>query len=145
MRRLAALGLIMLATIATALALTGPARAGTTQAGPASCAVNYTVITEGGGEFYAQISVIYQGYPAGIGWVFSFEFASPQQLIAAVWSDQWSQSGEAVAVTNQGQAITGNGSLQLSFIGVYGSVNPPPVNFTFDGVACSTGAILDGS
>lgn len=142
MRWLAMLGFATVATVTAAGAVTGTARADTALPGPPRCAVSYTPTSEWYGEYSAQISLIYDGFPAELGWQLSFDFVSPGQRIVSFPGEQWYQSGEHVIVTNPSQATPGDGSLQLGFIGSSSDVNPPPVNFTFDGVACTTGAIV---
>jgi mannan endo-1,4-beta-mannosidase len=129
-----------LATIAVAGAVAGPARADT-QAGTASCTVSYSSPSAWPGGFYGQVSVGLSGFPAGSGWQISFSFTSPQQRIQYFPGEQWSQIGQFVVITNTSQVMP-QGSVQLGFIGGYGASNPPPVGFTFNGVACSSGTVL---
>lgn len=137
MRRLAVLGFTLLAAIAATSAVSGPARADTTQASPASCAVSYGSIAVWSGGFYVQIDVAFSGLPAGTGWVLTFDFASPQERIVQVPNEQWSQVGEHVVITNSSQVMPAAGLLPLSFIISYSTAAPLPVNYTLDGVACT--------
>lgn len=142
MRWLAVLGLTMLATVAAAGGATGPARAGTIQPGAPACVVNYGITAAYTGGFYGQITVELSGFQAGLGWELTFNFVSPDQRIVLLPNEQWSQSGENVVIGNQSQATPADGSIQFSFIADDGADNPPPVNFTFNGVPCTTGAVL---
>jgi cellulose binding protein with CBM2 domain len=137
MRRLAVLVFTTLATIAAACAVTGPARAAT-QLGAPGCAVNYSVPAAYSGGFVAEITVEIFNFQPRFGWELSFQFVSPQQQVVSVPSEQWFQSGENVVIENQSQPTPANGALQVGFVGSDGTANPPPVNFIFDGVACTS-------
>lgn len=100
--------------------------------------MNYDVIAAYSGGAISEIAVDFSGFPAESGWEASFSFVSPQQQIILFPNEQLSQSGESVIITNPSQATPSEGSLQVSFVATTGATNPPPVNFNFDGVACTT-------
>jgi Cellulose binding domain len=134
MRRLAASLLASLAAITTLFVSTGPA-----QAAAPSCAVSYVVVNQWSGSYFqAQITVSYSGFPPAYGWTLSFDFTSSGQRIAAVWNGMWSQAGSHVTVTSgpYSSVVPSGGSLVVGFTGTYTGVNPPPDDFTFDGVPC---------
>jgi len=139
MRRLAASLFAILAAATALLASGAPAQAATP-----SCTVSYLVVNQWSGGFEAQIIVGYSGFQQAFGWTLSFDFTSTGQRIATVWTGNWSQSGEHVTVSSSQSAysgmVPGSGSVSLGFIGTDTGLNPPPDNFTFDGVPCSTAA-----
>lgn len=137
MRRLAVSMLSALATIAALFTVSGTAKADTAP----SCTVYYAVTGQWSGIFQAQITVNYYGIPSSLGWTLGFSFTSSGQRIVTVWSGgNWTESGTGVSVTSGpygGPVAAGSGTLQVGFVGSYAVVNPPPENFTFDGIPCT--------
>jgi hypothetical protein len=141
-KRLAVLGIATMVTVAAANGVSGSARADATQASPPSCVVNYSVVEASFSYFYAEITVDFSGFPAEPGWRLAFSFASPQQQVLVLENEQWSQSGENVVVANPSQPTPSTGSVQVGFLAAYNyQFNPTPVNFVFDGAACTIAAI----
>jgi Cellulose binding domain len=135
MRRLAVSLLATLVAVTTLFVISGPAQAATP-----SCAVSYAMVNQwGGGYFQTQITVSYSGFAPAYGWMLSFDFASSGQRIVGGWNGAWSQAGTHVTVSSgsYSSVLSGGGSFSLGFTGSCTGVNPPPENFTFDGVPCS--------
>jgi hypothetical protein len=102
----------------------------------ASCAVTYTVSSNWGTGFTAAITITNAG-PGITGWTLQYSYAGNQTLTQG-WSGTWSQSGQAVTVTNaswNGSLATG-GSAQVGANFSYSGSNAAPAGFTLNGVTC---------
>src|SRR5690348_7551517 len=124
----AALGCAGLAAVAAAPASAAPV-----------CQVAYTVNSDWGTGFSIAITITNNG-PAITSWTLGYSY-SGNQKIAQGWSGNWSQSGEAITVTNaswNGSLATG-GSTQIGANFSYTGTNTAPTAFTLNGNACNGG------
>jgi cellulose 1,4-beta-cellobiosidase len=88
------------------LALAAVAAPSAANAQAASCSAAYSVTTDWGTGFTAAITVTDNGTAAITGWTLTYSYSGNQTLTDG-WSGNWSQSGEAITVTNE----SWNGSL----------------------------------
>ena len=136
MRRiLATLAVAGLATAAAGVLALAPAHAAT-----AGCRVNYQIANQWPGGFQAQVAVTNLGDPL-TGWRLAFDFSTDTQHVGTGWNGSITQAGRHVEITNPtwNTTLATNATATIGFNGTYVDVNPPPVNFTLNGVAC-TGA-----
>ena len=129
-RTIAVAGAALLAAIGVAVA--GGAGGVTAVAATSSCAAAYSVQTDWGSGFTAQLTVTNTGTSAITGWTVTYSYAGNQTL-ANGWSGNWTQSGKAVTVAN----LSYNGSLAAgaaaSGVGAnfnYSGTNAAPTSVT---------------
>ncbi|MEV6801193.1 non-reducing end alpha-L-arabinofuranosidase family hydrolase [Micromonospora rifamycinica] len=125
-------GVAMLASASIVTALPAGAAA-------AGCSVNYTVSSEWGGGFGANVAITNLG-DALSSWTLTWSFGSGQSVTQA-WNATVTQSGSAVTAKNVSYngAIPTNGSVSFGFNGAWTSSNPVPTSFALNGVACNGG------
>jgi cellulose 1,4-beta-cellobiosidase len=127
------------------LAVAGGAGAVTAVAATSSCAAAYSVQTDWGSGFTAQLTVTNTGTSAITGWTVTYSYAGNQTLQSG-WSGNWTQSGKAVTVTNAsyngslaaGAAATGVGA-NFTYSGT--NAAPTSVTCTPSGGTTTTGSI----
>jgi hypothetical protein len=110
-----------------------------TAPGPAAtCQVAYSVASDWGSGFTANIRLTNHGAPVD-GWELGFSFTGGQRLTHG-WNGTWSQNGDRVTATDVGwNARLGTGaSTVIGFNGSHGGVNPTPGSFTLNGAPCTT-------
>src|ERR1700729_11759 len=88
------------------LAVAGVASGITALAATSSCAAAYSVPTDWGSGFTANLTITDNGTAAITGWTVTYTYAGNQTL-ANGWNGNWTQSGKTVTVTNESY----NGSL----------------------------------
>src|SRR6202042_563970 len=88
------------------LAVVGGAGAVPAVAATSSCAAAYSVPTDWGSGFTANLTITDNGTAAITGWTVTYTYAGNQTL-ANGWNGNWTQSGKTVTVTNE----SSNGSL----------------------------------
>ena len=98
----AAIATLALASAGLAAIVTAPASAAS------ACTATYSVVNDWGSGFQAAVNVT-AGSAAITGWTVSFTYSGNQQLTNG-WNGTWSQSGEAITITNASY----NGSLAAS-------------------------------
>ncbi|GIH29292.1 hypothetical protein Aph01nite_76020 [Acrocarpospora phusangensis] len=133
-RRLAvAGGTVALICLATAL-VTPPATAA------AGCRVGYTVTSQWGGGFGADISITNLGDPLS-SWQLRWSFTAGQTVTQG-WNAGYSQSGSTVTATNAGYngSLATNAGTAIGFNGTWSGSNPVPSSFSLNGVTC-TGSV----
>ncbi|MEV4727695.1 cellulose-binding domain-containing protein, partial [Micromonospora humida] len=125
-------GVALLASASVVTALPAGAAA-------AGCSVNYTVSSEWGGGFGANVAITNLG-DALSSWTLTWSFAFGQSVTQA-WNATVTQSGSAVTAKNVSYngAIPTNGSVSFGFNGAWTSSNPVPTSFALNGVACNGG------
>ena len=102
-----------------------------------ACQVSYTVNSDWGTGFTAAITITNNG-SAITSWTLGYSYAGNQKLSQG-WSGNWSQSGEAITVTNacwNGSLATG-ASTQIGANFSYSGTNTAPTAFTLNGTACN--------
>lgn len=108
--------------------------------GSSSCTVSYSISSQWGGGFGANIIVTNLGSPIS-GWTLTWSFGAGQ-TITQLWNGSYTQSGSNVSVTNasyNGSIATG-ANTTLGFNGAWNnSSNPVPSDFALNGVPCSAG------
>jgi len=116
-----------------ASATTGPASSGT------SCRVTYSVVNQWNTGFQAAINIANTGSTALTSWTLAWTFPANQQ-ITGLWNGSAVQNGAAVSVNNlnYNAVIPSGGSYNgVGFTANYSGSNPPPTNFSVNGVACN--------
>ena len=104
------------------LAVAGGAGAVTAVAATSSCAAAYSVPTDWGSGFTANLNITDNGTAAITGWTVTYTYAGNQTL-ANGWNGNWTQSGKTVTVTNASY----NGSLAA------GASTSAGANFNYSG------------
>ena len=106
-------------------------------AAASTCQVGYSVSTDWGTGFTANIVIKNTG-PAISSWALKYSYAGNQQLQQG-WSGTWSQSGQQVTVANttyNGSLATG-ASVQAGANFNYSGTNTAPATFTLNGATCN--------
>ncbi|GGN11374.1 hypothetical protein FHR83_003436 [Actinoplanes campanulatus] len=130
-----------LATVAAGAAIGGVTSA---QAAASGCRVSYTVGSQWGGGFTANVAVTNLGDPL-TGWTLRWSFTAGQ-VVTQAWNAVATQSGSAVTAVNAGwnANLATNGTTTFGFNGSWNnSSNAVPASFTVNGVVC-TGATTPG-
>jgi cellulose 1,4-beta-cellobiosidase len=104
------------------LAVAGGAGAVPAVAATSSCAAAYSVPTDWGSGFTANLNVTDNGTAAITGWTVTYTYAGNQTLSNG-WNGNWTQSGKTVTVTN----LSYNGSLAA------GASTSAGANFNYSG------------
>jgi endoglucanase len=119
-RTIAAVGAALIAALGLAVAgATGAPPAG---AQTASCSATYSVQTDWGSGFTADLNITNTGSDAITGWTVTYTYSGNQELSSG-WDGTWTQSGETVTVANASY----NGSLAA------GASTQAGANFTYSG------------
>lgn len=130
---------ILLALAMTAgLACTAVVTATTSQAATAGCRVTYTIGSQWGGGFGANVSITNLGDPVN-GWTLRWSFGAGQTVTQA-WNATVTQSGSAVTAVSMSYNanLATNGSTAFGFNGAWNnSSNPVPAGFTLNGTTCT--------
>jgi beta-glucosidase len=105
---------------------------------PGGCDVRYTVISQWGGQFQAEIRITNTTTTTINGWTLVFAFPDGQ-TISQIWGAFRTQNGATVTATPDWTATIGAGaSVAFGFIGTWNnSANREPTAFTLNGVPCS--------
>src|SRR5579872_247745 len=115
----------------------GAATAGFRAPLAAGCNVAYTVNSDWGTGFTVTVTITNTG-PAITSWTLGYSYSGNQKLVNG-WNGNWTQSGQAVTVTNAswngslGTGQTAQPGAQFSYSGT----NTAPTAFTLNGVACN--------
>jgi hypothetical protein len=123
---------------AVALALGGAVAAPSSAAATPACQVAYSVTNSWQGGFQGAITITNNAAPV-TSWSLLFGFSSSQQ-VSNGWNGTWTQSGQAVTVTNAGfnGSVATGGTVTLGFTANFsGGTNNNPTTFTFNGTACN--------
>ena len=104
------------------LAVAGGASGVTALAATSSCAAAYSVPTDWGSGFTANLTITDNGTAAITGWTVTYTYAGNQTLSNG-WNGNWTQSGKTVTVTNESY----NGSLAA------GASTSAGANFNYSG------------
>src|SRR3984885_9246782 len=104
------------------LAVAGGAGAVPAVAATSSCAAAYSVPTDWGSGFTANLNITDNGTAAITGWTVTYSYAGNQTL-ANGWNGNWTQSGKTVTVAN----LSYNGSLAA------GASTSAGANFNYSG------------
>lgn len=112
------------------LAVAGGAAAVPAVAATSSCAAAYSVPTDWGSGFTANLNITDNGTAAITGWTVTYTYAGNQTL-ANGWNGNWAQSGKTVTVTN----LSYNGSLAA------GASTSAGANFNYSGANAAPTAV----
>jgi len=98
---------------------------------PASCTGTYSVVNSWGGGYQGQVVVKDTGTSPKNGWKLAWNFPGNQQ-ITNLWNGAYTQSGQAVTVTNApyNGTIPAGGSLTVGFTANYTGTNNAPASIT---------------
>jgi len=98
---------------------------------PAACTATYSVVNSWSGGFQAQVVVKDTGSSPKNGWKLAWNFPGNQQ-ITSLWNGVYTQSGQAVTVTNQSYngTIPAGGSLTVGFTANVTGTNNAPASIT---------------
>ncbi|MFC5827152.1 cellulose-binding domain-containing protein [Nonomuraea insulae] len=113
----------------------------TAHAAAAGCQVTYTLGSQWGGGFGANVAIKNLGDPLA-SWTLRWTFGAGQ-TIGQAWNAAVTQNGSAVTASNVGWngSLATGGSTSFGFNGTWNnSSNPVPAGFTLNGVAC-TGSV----
>jgi endoglucanase len=115
------------------------ASATTATATPAvACHVAYAVQSQWDTGFQVAITIANSGSTSISNWTLKFAFPGNQQ-VTSLWNANYTQSGEALTLTNESYngTIPAGGSYDaVGFTGTYGGVNSAPAAFTLNGTVC---------
>jgi glycosyl hydrolase family 12/cellulose binding protein with CBM2 domain len=105
--------------------------------GSGACSVAYSLVNSWPGGFQAQAVIKNTGSSAVNGWTLGWTFGGDQK-ISSLWNGNYTQSGQAVTVTNASYdaTIPAGGTATVGFTATDTS-NPSPAAFTLNGHACS--------
>jgi cellulose 1,4-beta-cellobiosidase len=112
------------------LAVASGASGVTAVAATSSCAAAYSVPTDWGSGFTANLTITDNGTAAITGWTVTYTYAGNQTL-ANGWNGNWTQSGKTVTVTNESY----NGSLAA------GASTSAGANFNYSGTNAAPTAV----
>lgn len=106
--------------------------------GAAICSVTYSLVNTWPAGFQGQAVLTNTGRAAVHGWALGWTFPSDQK-ITQLWNGAYTQSGNAVSVTNASYnpAIRPGGAVTIGFTGTFTGNNTSPSAFTLNGRACS--------
>ena len=104
-----------------------------------ACHVVYTKNSEWAGGFTASVAINDTGSAAISSWTAKFTFGGDQKITSAWNEGTYTQSGEAVTVTNASYngAIAAGGNTSFGFQGTWTSSDAAPSSFTVNGVTCT--------
>jgi hypothetical protein len=108
-----------------------------TQTGTANCSVTYSLVNSWQGGFQGQTIIKNTGNSTINGWTLAWTFPGDQK-INQLWNGTYTQSGEAVRVTNASYnaAIPPGGTVTVGFTGTFTSNDASPSAFTLNGTPC---------
>jgi len=114
----------------------------TTSKAPAAggCEVTYTLLSQWQTGFQVGIAIKNTGSTELNSWTLKFTFPGNQQ-VSSLWNATYSQSGEAMTLTNEsynGTIPAGGVYSAVGFTGTYSGTNNPPASFSVNGTACTT-------
>lgn len=137
-RRRRTLSAVLCAVVAGAVAAGGLAVT-TAQAAAVGCRVAYSVPSQWGGGFTANVSITNLG-DALSSWRLVWNFPAGQQVTQA-WNATVTMSGAQATAVNVGYngALATNATVAFGFNGSWTGSNPAPASFALNGVTC-TGA-----
>jgi len=108
-----------------------------TQTGTGACTVTYSLTNSWPGGFQGQTVIKNTGSGTINGWTLAWTFPGDQK-ITQLWNGSYTQSGEAVRVTNASYnaAIPPGGTATVGFTGTFTSNDTSPSAFTLNGAPC---------
>ncbi|MBV7335694.1 glycoside hydrolase family 9 protein, partial [Chloroflexi bacterium TSY] len=115
-----------------------PTPAPTQDPAESTCQVDYTVGTDWGAGFNAEVTITNQGTATLNGWSVSWDFPG-QQTVTSAWSSTYQQTGQHVVIKNEtwNPTIAPGASLTFGFGATYNGRNEDPTYFELNGAACN--------
>ncbi|WP_034091377.1 glycoside hydrolase family 6 protein [Streptacidiphilus albus] len=112
---------------AASAAVTGTTAAGSTGGGSGGCTAAYSISSDWGSGFNANVTVTDTGTAATKSWTVSWTWPGNQQ-ITNLWNGAYTQTGSSVTVTAESYngAISAGGSTSFGFGGSYTGANTAP-------------------
>lgn len=103
------------------------------------CHVTYTKNSEWGGGFTSTVVINNTGSTTISSWTVGFTFAGDQKITGAWNEGSYTQSGEAVSVTNAAYngSIAPGGNTSFGMQGTWTSSDSPPTSFKVNGTTCT--------
>jgi cellulase/cellobiase CelA1 len=100
--------------------------------------VSYSLVNACQGGFQGQAVVKNTASSAVSGWTLAWTFPGDQK-ISQLWNGSYTQSGEAVRVTNASYnaSIPPGGTVTVGFTGTFTSNDTSPTAFTLNGTPCT--------
>ena len=100
--------------------------------GSAACSARYSLVNTWPGGFQGQVVITNTGSATLNGWTIGWTFPGDQKL-NDLWNGSYTQSGQAVTVTNASYngTVPPGGTITVGFTGTYASNDAPPA-----GVRC---------
>jgi hypothetical protein len=129
--------LLLLAAAAIVVAAAGIATNVVANAATTGCQVRYDATAETPETFSATVSV--ENFGTAISpWALRWSFAAGQQITDG-WNGTFSQSADAVTVTNARRVteLRTNRRISFGFRATWTTENPVPENFTLNGLLCT--------
>ncbi|WP_405590494.1 cellulose binding domain-containing protein [Streptomyces sp. NBC_01190] len=105
-----------------------------------SCAVHYAQTSSWPGGFGGTITMTDKAATPINGWKLTFTFPAAGEGVQSGWNGTWTQTGQAVTVTNadwNGTIPASGGSVSLGFNGVDTGLSPAPTSFSVNGTICA--------
>ncbi|KAB8145969.1 hypothetical protein F8S13_02510 [Chloroflexia bacterium SDU3-3] len=110
----------------------------TPTAGTGTCQVTYTISSQWGTGFTADVAIKNTGSAALSSWSLAWSFAGNQQISNA-WNTALTQTGAGVVANNMpyNASIAPGASTSFGFQASYSGTNAKPASFTLNGTACT--------
>jgi Cellulose binding domain/Fibronectin type III domain len=104
------------------------------------CAVTFTDASDWGNGFVAGIDVTNTGSNPIDSWTLRFTWPTGWQQLAGGWNGNWTQTGNAVQVSNAdfNRTVAPGATVNVGFVGAYQGPNVLPGLFTLNGKLCTT-------
>jgi endoglucanase len=105
-----------------------------------SCKIGYSILNDWGTGFQTSLTIANTGSADLTSWTLKFAFPGNQQ-VTSMWNANYTESGEALTLTNEaynGTIAPGTSYTAVGFTGSYSGSNAKPTSFTLNGVACGT-------
>src|SRR5579875_261435 len=106
----------------------------------AGCAVHYAVSSSWPGGFGAAVTITNKGSSPINGWTLTWTWPAAGEAVQQGWNAAFSQSGQAVTVTNASYNATigaSGGTASIGFNGTDSGQDPAPAAFYLNGSVCS--------
>jgi hypothetical protein len=105
-----------------------------------ACAVHYAISTSWSGGFGAGVTITNRAAVAVNGWTLTFGWPAAGEAVQSGWNGTWTQTGQAVTVTNaswNGAIAANGGSVSIGFNAVDTGQDPAPTAFLLNNTVCA--------
>jgi hypothetical protein len=105
-----------------------------------ACAVKFAETTNWGNGYVASVDITNTGTSQIDSWNLAFRWPTAWQRMDGGWNGTWTQTGNAVAVSNAdfNRTLAPGATANIGFVGGYAGPNVPVALFTLNGVLCTT-------